>query len=184
MPLPLTISCSSKSRLVWTFLVLPFWYLLTRVDPDVFQTSSKTVVCVCVSYANSAGGRIFITAVVFVLMKKTFLIELQKWWMLDVMICFLCRAMEIFQSQFPLFWVALQDRHPVTVHHCEFLHLCQAIVQMPEVQCSRHHLPTLCCQTLTEDLWVFIIVRIQMFPKIVVLLVDQVHAIFDCMTFV
>ena len=48
MPLPLTISCSSKSRLVWTVLVLPFWYLLTRVDPDIFQTSSKMVVCVCV----------------------------------------------------------------------------------------------------------------------------------------
>jgi len=48
MPLPLTISCSSKSRLVLTFLVLPIWYLLTRVDPDIFQTSSKTVVCVCV----------------------------------------------------------------------------------------------------------------------------------------
>jgi len=48
MPLPLTISCSSKSRLVLTFMVLPFWYLLTRVDPDIFQTSSKTVVCVCV----------------------------------------------------------------------------------------------------------------------------------------
>ena len=48
MPLPLTISCSSKSRLVLTFLVLPFWYLLTRVDPDI-QTSSKTVVCVCVN---------------------------------------------------------------------------------------------------------------------------------------
>ena len=40
MPLPLTISCSSKSRLVLTFLVLPFWYLLTWVDPDIFQTSS------------------------------------------------------------------------------------------------------------------------------------------------
>ena len=47
MPLTLTISCSSKSRLFLTFLVLPFWYLLTRVDPDIFQTSSKTVVCVC-----------------------------------------------------------------------------------------------------------------------------------------
>ena len=45
-----TISCSSKSRLVLTFLVLPFWYLLTRVDPDIFQTSSKTVVCVCVLF--------------------------------------------------------------------------------------------------------------------------------------
>jgi len=29
MPLPLTISCSSKSR-----LVLPFWYQITRVVPD------------------------------------------------------------------------------------------------------------------------------------------------------
>ena len=48
MPLPLTISCSSKSRLVLTFLVLPFWYLLTRVVPDIFQKSIKTVVCVSV----------------------------------------------------------------------------------------------------------------------------------------
>ena len=48
MPLPLTISCSSKSRLVLPFLVLPFWYLLTRVVPDKFQKSSKTIVCVCV----------------------------------------------------------------------------------------------------------------------------------------
>jgi len=48
MPLPLTISCSSKSRLALIFLVLPFWYLLTRVVPDIFQKSSKTVVCVCV----------------------------------------------------------------------------------------------------------------------------------------
>ena len=46
MPLLLTISCSSKSRLVLTFLVLHFWYLLTRVVPDIFQKSSKTVVCV------------------------------------------------------------------------------------------------------------------------------------------
>jgi len=49
MPLPLTVSCSSKSRLVLTFLVLPFWCLLTWVVPDIFQKSSKTVVCcVCV----------------------------------------------------------------------------------------------------------------------------------------
>ena len=48
IPLPLTISCSSKSRLVLTFLVLPFWYLLARVVPDKFQKSSKTVVWVCV----------------------------------------------------------------------------------------------------------------------------------------
>ena len=48
MPLPLTISFSNKSRLVLTFLVLPFWYLLTRVVTDKLQKSSKTVVCVCV----------------------------------------------------------------------------------------------------------------------------------------
>jgi len=48
MPLPLTVSCSSKSRLVLTVLVLPFWCLLTRVVLDRFQQSSKTVVCVCV----------------------------------------------------------------------------------------------------------------------------------------
>ena len=54
MPLPLTISCSSsKSRLVLTFLVLPFWYLLTRVVPDIFQKSSKMVVCVCVCSSSS-----------------------------------------------------------------------------------------------------------------------------------
>jgi len=46
--MPLTISCSSKSRLVLTFLVLPFWYLLTQVVLDIFQKSSKTVVCECV----------------------------------------------------------------------------------------------------------------------------------------
>ena len=55
MPLPLTISCSSKSR-----SVLPFWYLLTRVVPDIFQKSSKMVVCVCVYWctvASRAGDR-------------------------------------------------------------------------------------------------------------------------------
>jgi len=46
--LPLTISCSNKSRLVLLFLVLPFWNLLTRVVLDKFQRSSKTIVCVCV----------------------------------------------------------------------------------------------------------------------------------------
>ena len=55
MPLPLTISCSSKSRLVLTFLVLPFWYLLTWVVPDFFHKISKTVVCVsvCVFFTQS-----------------------------------------------------------------------------------------------------------------------------------
>ena len=46
--LPLTISYSSKSRLVSTFLVLPFWCLLNRMVPDMFQKSSKMVACVCV----------------------------------------------------------------------------------------------------------------------------------------
>jgi len=41
MPLPLTISCSSKSR-----LVLPFWSRLTQVVPDKIQEGSKTHVCV------------------------------------------------------------------------------------------------------------------------------------------
>ena len=41
MPLPLTISCSSKSR-----LVLPFWCRLTWVVPDEIQEGHKTVVCV------------------------------------------------------------------------------------------------------------------------------------------
>jgi len=55
MLLPLTISCSSKSRLVLTCLVLPFWYLLTRVVADIFQKSSKTVVCVCVCVCVSVS---------------------------------------------------------------------------------------------------------------------------------
>ena len=43
IPLPLTISCSRKSR-----LILPFWCRLTRVVPDKIQEDCKTVVCVCV----------------------------------------------------------------------------------------------------------------------------------------
>ena len=38
MPLPLTVSCSRKSRLL---LVLPFWYRLTRVVPDKIQRAVK-----------------------------------------------------------------------------------------------------------------------------------------------
>jgi len=41
IPLPLTISCSSKSR-----LVLPYWYRLTQVVLDKIQEDRKTVVCV------------------------------------------------------------------------------------------------------------------------------------------
>jgi len=54
--LPLTISCSSKSRLVLTFLVLPFWYLLTRVS----RTNSRRAVkrlCVCVLVPAHTEGR-------------------------------------------------------------------------------------------------------------------------------
>jgi len=36
LPLPLTICCSSKSR-----LVLPFWYRLTWVVPDTVQGAVK-----------------------------------------------------------------------------------------------------------------------------------------------
>jgi len=53
VPLTLTISCSNKSRSVLTFLVLPFWYLLTWVVPDILQKSSETVVCVCVYYTTT-----------------------------------------------------------------------------------------------------------------------------------
>jgi len=49
MPLPLTISCSSKFRLVLPSWFLPFWYLLTQAVPDKFQKSSKTIVVVVVS---------------------------------------------------------------------------------------------------------------------------------------
>jgi len=44
MPLPLTISCSSKSR-----LVLPFWYLLTRAVPDISRRAVKRL---CVWWAQ------------------------------------------------------------------------------------------------------------------------------------
>ena len=47
MPVPLTISCSSKSRLVLPSWFLPFWYLLTWVVPDKFQKSSKMIACIC-----------------------------------------------------------------------------------------------------------------------------------------
>jgi len=46
MPLPLTLSCSSKSRL----LVLPFWCRLTRVIPDKIQEGHKRLCvfkCIC-----------------------------------------------------------------------------------------------------------------------------------------
>jgi len=47
MPLQLTISCSSKSRLVLPFLVLPFWYLLTWLVPTNSRRAVKRL-CACV----------------------------------------------------------------------------------------------------------------------------------------
>ena len=47
MSSPLTIFCSSKSRLVLPFLILPFYCWLTWVVPDEIQEGHKTVVCVC-----------------------------------------------------------------------------------------------------------------------------------------
>ena len=50
MPLPLSISCFSKFRLVlpsW-LCVIPFWCRLTRVVPDKIQKGHKMVVCVIV----------------------------------------------------------------------------------------------------------------------------------------
>ena len=47
MPLPLTVSCSSKSRLVLPSWFLPFCYPLTRVVPDKIQKIRKTIVHVC-----------------------------------------------------------------------------------------------------------------------------------------
>jgi len=42
MPLPLTISCSSKFR-----LLLPFWWRHTQVVPHKIEEGRKTVVCAC-----------------------------------------------------------------------------------------------------------------------------------------
>jgi len=50
MPLPLIISCSSKSR-----LVLPFWCRLIQIVPDKIQEGHKMVVCVCVCVCVHAG---------------------------------------------------------------------------------------------------------------------------------
>jgi len=57
MPLPLTVSCFSKSR-----LVLPFWYRLTWVvlDKGPLHGCVRACVCVCVSNAISIfSGTIF-----------------------------------------------------------------------------------------------------------------------------
>jgi len=57
IPLPLNISCSSKSR-----LVLPFWCQLNRVIADKIQEGRKTVVCVCMSdmsFTDNCGVLVF-----------------------------------------------------------------------------------------------------------------------------
>ena len=43
MPLPLTISCFSKSRLALTFLVLPFWYLLDWLIEQFLNGTSTQI---------------------------------------------------------------------------------------------------------------------------------------------
>jgi len=43
MPLPLTVSCSSKIQ-----IGLPFWYRLTWVVPDKGPLNGRVCVCVCV----------------------------------------------------------------------------------------------------------------------------------------
>jgi len=43
MPLPLTVSCSSKTQ-----IDLPFWYWLTWVVPDNVLLNGCVCVCVCV----------------------------------------------------------------------------------------------------------------------------------------
>jgi len=56
MPLPLTVSCSSKIQIGFTFLVvLPFLYRLTRVAPEK-RAVKRVCVCVCVCVANSECG--------------------------------------------------------------------------------------------------------------------------------
>ena len=50
MPLPLTVSCFSKSR-----LILPFWYRPTRVVPD--KGPLNGCVCVCVRARARARAR-------------------------------------------------------------------------------------------------------------------------------
>ena len=69
MPMPLTVSCSSKSRLVLPPWFLPFWYLLTRVVPGKFQKSSKTIVCVwCVDqvlHGSSCVPQVVVGGIMF-----------------------------------------------------------------------------------------------------------------------
>ena len=54
MPLPLTVSCFNKSR-----LVLPFWYQLTRVVPEIGLLNG--CVCVCVLCVHLTIGAVQMT---------------------------------------------------------------------------------------------------------------------------
>jgi len=51
MPLPLTISCSSKSR-----LVLPSWYRLTWVVPDTVQRYQPVLLCHSIILSGGANS--------------------------------------------------------------------------------------------------------------------------------
>jgi len=50
IPLPLTVSCCRKSRLV---LFFPFWYRLTRVVPDKIQRAIKVCSSCCCSSCHN-----------------------------------------------------------------------------------------------------------------------------------
>jgi len=74
MPLPLTISCSSKSR-----LVLPSWFYLSGViSPRQSWTKSKSAVkqlCVCVCVRVFHSGSIVLNDVPLTLLSTTFMLR-------------------------------------------------------------------------------------------------------------
>ena len=59
MPLPLTTRylLLQQIQIGFTFLVLPFWYRLTRVVLDKIQKNCKTIACVCVCRVYVKNGQ-------------------------------------------------------------------------------------------------------------------------------
>jgi len=92
MPLPLTISCSRKSR-----LILPFRCWPTRVVPDKIQEGHKTVAFVCVRLSITVGN------------SKTKQTELHTpsiqpnfiWWLPHLSICCLIHACHAAKTSYP-----------------------------------------------------------------------------------
>jgi len=67
MPLPLTVSCSSKIQ-----IGLPFWYRLTRVVPEKGPLNECVCVCVCVfSLSCKCDVCMFVIISVRVLMSES-----------------------------------------------------------------------------------------------------------------